>query len=109
MSPLANKTRKTIRGEKPNHVARTARRPIWRSRTKSEHARTLAAAPASGPKRPTLEQEPKAGAGDFNASPGELLPIVRHSVRRPRCGDFYVGLPEAVGRNDCHLTGAAAQ
>jgi hypothetical protein len=108
MNPLVNKTRKTIRGEKRNHVAKTARRPIWRSRTKSEHARTLTTAPASGPKRPTLGQVPKAVAADFSASPGELLQTARHSVRRPRRGGFDVGLPEAVGREG-YLTGPVPQ
>jgi hypothetical protein len=106
-----NNTRKTSHGANRNHVAEAAFRPIRRSRTPPENARTSAtAAAASGPKRPTHKpgQVPKAVAPDFSASLGELLKTARRVVRRSLYRGFEVGPPAAIGRKVC-LNGAAPQ
>jgi hypothetical protein len=112
MNPLVSKTCRTTRGVSLNHLAKAARRPIRRSRTKPEHACTSGAVgAASGPKRPPhrLRQVPKALAASFSASLDGLPQTACHARRRLSQGNIEVKLREAVGRKEFHLASASPQ
>jgi hypothetical protein len=112
MNPLVRKICRTTRGNSLSHLAKAARRPIRRSRTKPKGARTSAAVgAASGPKRPPqrLGQVPKALAASFSASLDGLLRTACHARRRLSHRGVKISLPETVGRKEYHVTGAASQ